>query len=61
VQDILDLGLHGYNMSRLSGLWIGMKIVTNVADGSGTADVSPERLKFITPDLMFDGKLSRRA
>ena len=56
VQEILDLGLHGYNMSRLAGLWVGLKIVTNVADGTGSANVSPERLKFVTPDLMFDGK-----
>jgi indolepyruvate ferredoxin oxidoreductase len=34
-----------------------MKIVTNVADGTGTACISPERLNFVTPDLEFDGKL----
>lgn len=56
VQEILDLGLHGYLMSRLSGLWVGLKIVTNVADGTGTAQVSPDRLQFVTPDLTFDGQ-----
>jgi indolepyruvate ferredoxin oxidoreductase len=56
VQEILDFGLHGYMMSRLSGLWVGLKIVTNVADGHGEADVSPERLNFVTPDLMLDGR-----
>ena len=56
VQEILDYGLHGYQMSRLSGLWVGMKIVTNVADGTGTACVSPERLNFIEPDLTFEGQ-----
>ena len=57
VQEILDYGLHGYQMSRLAGVWMGMKIVTNVADGTGTASVSPERLNFVTPDLEVDGKL----
>jgi indolepyruvate ferredoxin oxidoreductase len=56
VQEILDLGLHGYNMSRLSGVWVGMKIVTNIADGNGSANISPDRLQFITPGLEFNGK-----
>ncbi|MCB5944683.1 indolepyruvate ferredoxin oxidoreductase family protein [Acidocella sp. KAb 2-4] len=54
-QEILDFGLHGYNMSRLAGLWMGMKIVTNIADGAGEAEVSLDRLNFVTPDLTFDG------
>ena len=57
VQEVLDLGLHGYLMSRLSGLWVGLKFVTNLGDGSGSAEVSPDRLSFITPDLEFDGQL----
>jgi indolepyruvate ferredoxin oxidoreductase len=56
VQEILDLGLHGFALSRYSGLWVGFKIVTNVADEIGTADVGVERMVPVMPELMIDGR-----
>lgn len=38
-QDVLELGLHAVELSRASGLWVGLKIVTAVADGSSTVDL----------------------
>ncbi|MFT4008622.1 MAG: indolepyruvate ferredoxin oxidoreductase family protein [Nocardioidaceae bacterium] len=53
-QDILDLGIHGIAMSRFTGLWVGMKISTNVADGSATTQVGTNRVVPVTPDNSFD-------
>ncbi len=41
-------GLHAVELSRASGLWSAMKIVTAMADGASTAQVSPH---WQAPDL----------
>ncbi|UYF94313.1 indolepyruvate ferredoxin oxidoreductase family protein [Rhodococcus aetherivorans] len=43
-QEVLDYGLHAPFLSRFTGLWSGLKIVTAVADGAGTAVVHPDRI-----------------
>lgn len=54
-QEALDFGLHGVAMSRASGLWVALKIVTAVADGSGTVDVRAGRVSPLAPELPAGG------
>jgi indolepyruvate ferredoxin oxidoreductase len=49
-QELIDFGLHGIAMSRFSGCWVGMKIVTDVAEGGGTVYVGPEHPKIVIPE-----------
>jgi indolepyruvate ferredoxin oxidoreductase len=56
VQGIVDLGLHGYGLSRASGLYVGVKMPTNVAEAAGTVEVSPDRIRPIAPAVEMDGK-----
>ena len=55
IQDVIDLGLHGFALSRASGSWVSMKIVTSVADGSGLATVAPDRVRPTIPIIEVDG------
>ena len=41
VADIVPLGLHAVALSRFSGLWAGLQIVADVADGSAVVDLGP--------------------
>ena len=52
VQDVLDLGRWAYELSRFCGLWVGLKIHTDVADQYATVMVNPARLPAVSlPDL----------
>ena len=49
-QELLDYGLHGIAMSRFSGCWVGVKVVTDVAEGGGTVYVGPNSPKIVIPE-----------
>ncbi len=57
VQEALDLSRHAVALSRASGIWVGLKLVTPVADGTGTVDVHPDRVQPVIPTMEFDGKV----
>jgi indolepyruvate ferredoxin oxidoreductase len=41
VQDILDMGLHAFAMSRFSGVWSGMKTIQEVVESSASVSGRP--------------------
>ncbi len=51
VQDYLDLGLHGFAMSRFAGVWVAMKAVTDTIETAGIVDVNPQRVVPVLPVL----------
>ena len=50
VQDILDMGLHAFAMSRFSGLWAGMKTIQEIVESSASVSVDPDRVNIIMPE-----------
>lgn len=53
VQDILDFGLHGIALSRYSGCWAALKLVTDVVESSASVWLSPHAPDIVIPP--FDG------
>ncbi|MCC6868001.1 MAG: indolepyruvate ferredoxin oxidoreductase family protein [Burkholderiales bacterium] len=50
VQDYLDLGLHGYAMSRFSGSWIAFKALDDTIECSASVSVDPARVDVRVPE-----------
>ncbi len=50
VQDVIDLGLAGWAMSRFTGVWVAMKTTAETMEQASTAIVPSDRT-FITPDI----------
>ncbi|MGD9617574.1 MAG: indolepyruvate ferredoxin oxidoreductase family protein [Alphaproteobacteria bacterium] len=49
VEDILDLGLYGWVMSRYSGCWVALKTVAETMDSSASISVDPGRVEIVLP------------
>ncbi|MDX1654902.1 MAG: indolepyruvate ferredoxin oxidoreductase family protein, partial [Candidatus Competibacteraceae bacterium] len=50
VQEILDLGVFGWELSRFSGCWIGFKTIAENVDSSASVTIDPHRMEIVTPD-----------
>lgn len=62
VQDILDMGLIGWAMSRYTGRWVGFKTIAETVESSASVDVNPLALQIVAPDdfVMPPGGLNIR-
>ena len=51
VQELLDMGRQGFELSRYCGLWVGFKVVTDVADEYSSVDVDGDRIGIVEPEI----------
>jgi indolepyruvate ferredoxin oxidoreductase len=49
VQDILDMGLLGWAMSRFTGRWVGFKTIAETVESSASVNVNPHQLDIVIP------------
>jgi len=50
VQDILDMGMLGWAMSRFTGRWVGFKTIAETVESSASVNVNPHQLDIILPE-----------
>ncbi|WP_245645265.1 indolepyruvate ferredoxin oxidoreductase family protein [Pseudonocardia acaciae] len=55
-EEIVRLGRYGVALSRASGIWVGMKIVADVADGVWTVDGDVGEVDITVPELEWEGR-----
>jgi indolepyruvate ferredoxin oxidoreductase len=51
VAEVIELGLHAVALSRFAGVWTGLKMVSDIADGGATISVSSPATWVPPPDL----------
>ena len=62
VQEVLDLGVFGWELSRYTGCWVALKAITENMDSAISADIDPNRVQIVLPEdfeLPADGVHAR--
>ena len=62
VQEVLDLGVFGWELSRYCGCWVALKAVTDTMDSAISAEIDPHRVNIVVPEhfaLPADGVNAR--
>jgi len=49
VQEILDLGIHAFALSRYASVWAGMKTIQEIVESGATAMIDPDRVEIRLP------------
>ncbi len=61
VQEILDMGLYGWALSRFAGVWVGLKTMKDTIEVTSVVDGNPFAQSFVTPEFaMPEGGLGIR-
>jgi len=55
-EELITFGMYGVALSRLSGCWVGIKVLADVADGLWTVDRDFQALDIVVPEVEWDGK-----
>ncbi len=50
VQEILDMGLHAFALSRYAGVWTAMKTIQEVVESASSVIIDPERVQLVLPE-----------
>ena len=51
VQEILDYGLYAFELSRFSGLWVGLKTMKDTIEVTSVVEADPFRAEFVRPEV----------
>jgi indolepyruvate ferredoxin oxidoreductase len=51
VQEILDLGLYGWALSRFAGTWAGLKCIKDNIESTASVDGALDRVSIVLPEL----------